>query len=68
MTKNYFKHLLLTIVLLASASNVLAIDFPKIGEYPVDGNEYILVSYVKPDIFFTRTSWDGAYYLLPYDQ
>lgn len=68
MTKNYFKQLLLTIVLLASASNVLAIDFPKIGEYPVDGNEYILVSYVKPDIFFTRTSWDGAYYLLPYDQ
>lgn len=68
MTKNYLKQLLLTIVLLASASNVLAIDFPKIGEYPVDGNEYILVSYVKPDIFFTRTSWDGAYYLLPYDQ
>ena len=39
MTKNYFKQLLLTIVLLASASNVLAIDFPKIGEYLVDGNE-----------------------------
>lgn len=50
--------------LLVSA-NTMAIEFPKIGRTLTDGSTYTLVSYVKPDIFLARTSWDGAYYLLP---
>ncbi|MBQ5982631.1 MAG: hypothetical protein IJL54_10745 [Prevotella sp.] len=59
------KTLLLGMMML-TANNALAVDFPKIGSTLTDGTEYVLVSYAKPDLFFSRTSWDGAYYLRPF--
>lgn len=51
--------------MLMTTANAMAIDFPKIGRTPVDGGSYVLVNYARPNLFFSRTSWDGAYYLRP---
>ena len=64
MRKITLKSLLLGVMLLTTA-NAMAIDFPKIGRAPVDGGSYVLVNYARPNLFFSRTSWDGAYYLRP---
>lgn len=64
MRKITLKSLLLGAMLLTTA-NAMAIDFPKIGRAPVDGGSYVLVNYARPNLFFSRTSWDGAYYLRP---
>ncbi|MBO4315089.1 MAG: hypothetical protein J5867_03865 [Prevotella sp.] len=64
MRKNYLRKIVMVATLLVSA-NAMAVEFPKIGRTLTDGATYTLVSYVKPDIFLARTSWDGAYYLLP---
>ena len=65
MKKNLFRHALLLLVLFV-ASTAMAVDFPKVGKAPQDGGKYVLVSYVNPNNYFSRTGWDGAYYLLPY--
>ena len=65
MKKFNFRQLLVLVALM-TASTAMAIDFPKVGKTPVDGGKYVLVSYVNPNNYFSRTSWDGAYYLLPY--
>ena len=65
MKKIYLRQLLVLVAMMV-ASTAWAVDFPKVGKTPVDGGKYVLVSYVNPNNYFTRTSWDGAYYLLPY--
>ena len=65
MKKINFRQLLVLAALMV-ASTAMAIDFPKVGKTPVDGGKYVLVSYVNPNNYFSRTGWDGAYYLLPY--
>ena len=64
MSKNYLRQLMMAAVLLVSA-NALAVEFPKIGRTLTDGGTYTMVNYAKPNVFLSRTSWDGAYYLLP---
>lgn len=59
------KSILLGTMIMASA-NVMAIDFPKIGSTLTDGGDYVLVNYARPNLFLSRTSWDGAYYLRPF--
>ncbi len=65
MKKNLSKHVLLLLALFV-ASTAMAVDFPNVGKAPQDGGKYVLVSYVNPNNYFSRTGWDGAYYLLPY--
>ena len=65
MSKNYLKGLLLLVALMVTSA-AMAVDFPKVGKTPTSGGKYVLVSYVNPNNYFSRTSWDGAYYLLPY--
>ena len=65
MVKNYIKHSLLAMGLLLAAP-VAAVEFPSVGEAPQNGKSYILISRSNPTQFWSRTSWDGAYYLLPY--
>lgn len=65
MKKNYLKHWLLAIGVLAAVPT-MAVDFPPVGEAPQEGKSYILISRSNPTQFWSRTSWDGAYYLLPY--
>lgn len=65
--KKFFLRQMLLLLALMGASAAMAVDFPKVGKTPVDGGKYVLVSYVNPNNYFSRTSWDGAYYLLPYD-
>ena len=65
MKKFYIRQLLVLVAMMV-ASTAMAVDFPKVGKTPVDGGKYVLVSYVNPNNYFSRTSWDGAYYLLPY--
>ena len=62
MKKFNFRQLLVLAALMV-ASTAMAIDFPKVGKTPVDGGKYVLVSYVNPNNYFSRTGWDGAYYL-----
>jgi len=50
-----------------ASSNVMAIDPPTIGGNLKDGNTYILFNLLQPNLYWSRTSWDGAYYLLSYD-
>ena len=64
MKTSTFKMMFLGVMLLTTA-NVMAIDFPKIGRTLTDGGSYVLVNYAKPNIYLSRTSWDGAYYLRP---
>lgn len=65
MKKITLKTMLLGTMLMATA-NAMAIDFPKIGSTLTEGKDYVLVSYARPDLFLSRTSWDGAYYLRPF--
>ncbi|MCI6554587.1 MAG: hypothetical protein MSA43_02860, partial [Prevotella sp.] len=49
-----------------STETSFAIDLPKIGQTITDGKSYILINYEKPNKYWSRTPWDGAYYLLDY--
>lgn len=66
MKKNYAKQALLALALVTSVS-ASAIELPTIGGAPEDGKIYILTSRSNPSNFWTRTSWDGAFYLQPYN-
>ena len=63
MKKNYLKLMALSAAML-TATGVQAVDFPY-AQTPTDGQSYILASRSNPTNFWTRTSWDGAYYVLP---
>ena len=63
MKKNYFR-LAAVALAMTAAQSALAIDFPYAQEL-TDGHTYILASRSNPTNYWTRTSWDGAYYLLP---
>jgi len=66
MKQNYkqIKRCLATLALVLCASSVWAIERPSIGRTLTDGQTYTLVSFTNPSNFLSRTSWDGAYYLL----
>lgn len=63
MKKSYLKLMALSAAML-TATGVQAVDFPY-AQTPTDGQSYILASRSNPTNFWTRTSWDGAYYVLP---
>ncbi|MCH5301272.1 MAG: hypothetical protein J1E77_00405, partial [Prevotella sp.] len=63
MRKNYFKKLLLAMGAVCVSLSANAIDAPKIGSTLTDGGTYVLMSPVTPNGYWTRTSWDGAFYL-----
>ena len=60
------KHLRFVFALagILSAGQAMAIDPPTLARELTDGGTFTLVNYAKPNIFLSRTSWDGAYYLL----
>lgn len=62
------KHLRFAAVLagVLSSATALAIDPPTIARELADGATFTLVNYAKPNLFLSRTTWDGAYYLLDY--
>lgn len=62
--KNDYLKLAALAMAMTAAQTALAVDFPY-AKAPVDGETYILASRSNPTNFWTRTSWDGAYYLLP---
>ncbi|HBN46635.1 MAG TPA: hypothetical protein DD401_03110 [Prevotella sp.] len=53
---------------LLSSASAMAIDPPTIARPLADGATYTLVNYAKPSVILSRTSWDGAYYLLDFDK
>lgn len=63
------KHLRFAIALvgLMSSASSMAIDPPSIAKPLADGGTYTLINFAKPSVFLSRTSWDGAYYLLDLD-
>lgn len=63
MKKNYFR-LAAVALAMTAAQSTLAIDFPYAQEL-TDGQTYFLASRSNPTNYWTRTAWDGAYYLLP---
>ena len=63
MKKNYLRIAALLAAVVSSTS-AMAIDPPTIAQELVDGATYTLINYAKPDLYLSRTSWDGAYYLL----
>lgn len=63
MKKNYFR-LLAFAAMTAVSATAFAIDPPLKSEVLTDGNTYLLFSYANPSKVLSRTSWDGAYYLL----
>jgi len=63
MKKNYFR-LLAIAAMTAVSATAFAIDPPLKSEVLTDGNTYLLFSYANPSKVLSRTSWDGAYYLL----
>ena len=65
MKKHYFKLAALA-VMMAAAPEAQAIEFP-CAQTPVDGQSYVLASRSNPTNYWMRTSWDGAYYLMPYN-
>ena len=67
MKQNYVKQALLALAFCATMPT-FAIEFPSIGEAPQNGKTYMLLSRSNPTNFMTRTSWDGAFYLLPYNK
>lgn len=67
MKQNYAKQALLAMALFATAPT-FAIEFPSIGEAPQNGKTYMLLSRSNPTNFMTRTPWDGAFYLMPYNK
>ena len=62
MKKNYFKTAVAAMMLL-SAQSSMAVVFPY-AQTPVEGGTYILASRTNPTNYWSRTSWDGAYYYL----
>ena len=62
MKKNYFRLAFVALAMM-TVQAALALDFPY-AKTPTDGERYILASRSNPTNFWTRTSWDGAYYLL----
>lgn len=60
------KHLRYALALagILSSGSAMAIDPPTIARELADGATFTLVNYAKPSVFLSRTSWDGAYYLL----
>ena len=65
MKKNYMKNLLLALGLM-SATQAMAVELPY-AQTPADGKTYVLVSRSNPQNYWNRTSWDGAVYLLSYN-
>lgn len=65
MKKNFLRIAALLAAVVSSTS-AMAIDPPTIAQELVDGATYTLINYAKPDLYLSRTSWDGAYYLLDY--
>lgn len=66
MKKNYLKRVLPLLAFFA-ATPAMAVEFPAIGEALQDGKSYTLISRSNPTNFMTRTPWDGAFYLMPYN-
>lgn len=60
------KHLRYAFVLagILSSASAMAVDPPTIARELTDGGTFTLVNNAKPSVFLSRTSWDGAYYLL----
>lgn len=65
MKKNHLRFAAALAAVMSSTS-VMAIDPPTIAQKLVDGATYTLVNYSKPDLYLSRTPWDGAYYLLDF--
>ena len=65
MLHNYIKQMALATGLLLTLT-ASAIELPY-AKAPADGSTYILSSRLKPASYLTRTSWDGALYLQPYN-
>ena len=65
MMKNYMKIVVVALAMMATTT-VSAVEFP-CAKAPVDGQTYILANLSNPTNYWTRTSWDGAYYLLSYN-
>lgn len=62
--KNYYFKMLAFAAMTSVSADVLAIDPPLKSESLVDGTTYVLFNYANPSQVLSRTSWDGAYYLL----
>ena len=58
-----YKNLLGVCVAGMATLNAMAIDPPFIGQKLTEGGTYILVNFANPSQVWSRTSWDGAYYL-----
>lgn len=60
------KHLRIALALagVMTSASAMAIDPPSIASQLTDEGTYTLVNYAKPNLFLSRTTWDGAYYLL----
>ncbi len=63
--RKYYLRLIMIVAAMSVSAISMAVEFPKVGRTLTDGATYTLVNYAKPNIFLARTSWDGAYYLLP---
>lgn len=67
MTNNYNTAHVLTLALgLAWGGAAMAVVPPTIAQKLTDGDTYLLMNHARPAKYCTRTSWDGAYYLLDY--
>ena len=62
----FYQKLIFAGIAMFSTETSFAIDLPKIGQTITDGKSYILINYEKPNKYWSRTPWDGAYYLLDY--
>ena len=65
MKKHYLKMAAAALMLLCAQSS-MAVEFPY-AQTPVDGGTYILASRTNPTSYWSRTSWDGAFYYLSLD-
>ena len=65
MKKNYLRLAAAAAAVLSSAQ-AMAIDPPSVAKTLTDGATYTLINYAKPDLYLSRTTWDGAYYLLDF--
>ena len=66
MKKNYLMRAALAVTMLTAAGQAGAVEFPY-AQVPADGQTYVLASRSNPTNYWMRTSWDGAYYLMPYN-
>ena len=67
MKKNYFSKVFLTVGGAFLSLAAMAIEAPQIGSTLTDGVTYVLISAANSDNYWTRTSWDGAFYLQPFN-